>query len=124
MSIKRNSCRISERKRMRILQEKGMSIPQISNAVSVRENIVEEVLSGRWAEAEAVGKKQLSANNEARSVEKENEKINEAAAIAAATVQALKAVESAELSPQQRGAITRRANEAREAAENPAENAA
>ena len=127
MAIKRNSCRVTERSRMIKLSAQGLSIPQISNAVSVHEHIVDEVVSGRWAAAEKLGKAQQSRNDEVRSQAKENEEVTKAAAIAAATVRALKGMEDAdvpkeekaeappaeeELSPQQKGHITRRANAA------------
>lgn len=117
MAIKRHSCRVTERIRMRKLEAQGKSIPQISNATSVHEHIVDEVLSGRWAASEKKGKIQLKLNNERRAKEKDNEAVVQAAAIAAATVTALRAVESAELSPQQRGAITKKANAAKKAEE-------
>jgi hypothetical protein len=110
MAIKRNSCRLSERVRMRVLSEKGYSIPQISNATSVHEHIIDEVLSGRWAAAEKEGKKQVKLNEVSRNEATANEETNKAAAIAAATVRALKSLEAEELSPQQRGANTRKAN--------------
>ena len=125
MAIKRNSCRRTERTRMKKLSAQGLSIPQISNAVSVHEHIINQVLDGAWDAAEKLGKAQQARNDDVRSKAKENEEVNKAAAIAAATVRALKAVESAdvqketqaedtpveeELSPQQRGHLTRRAN--------------
>ena len=89
MAIKRNSCRITERKRMRVLEAKGFSLAQISNAVSVRENIVAQVLDGSWAAAEAVGKKQQAANNKVREGEKQQQKIDDATLVATAVARAL-----------------------------------
>jgi hypothetical protein len=124
MAIKRNSCRISERKRMREMQAQGYSIPQISNAVSVREHIVSDVLSGVWDAGETQQKQDQVASDIARAGAKEQKKIDDAAAIATATAMAIKGLadaEKAELSPQQRGHITRKENAAKaEEAENAA----
>lgn len=133
MAIKRNSCRISERKRMREMQAQGFSIPQISNAVSVREHIVSDVLSGVWDKGEARQKQDQVASDVARAGAKEQKKIDDAAAIATATAMAIKAINDAdkiddaalineepELSPQQRGHITRKENAEKLAAEDAA----
>ncbi len=90
MPIKRNSCRITERTRMRNMAAEGYSIQQISNAVSVHEHIVDEVLSGRWAEAEAVQAQEQRTLDEKREVERSTEKEREAAAMGAAIAAALK----------------------------------
>jgi hypothetical protein len=116
MAIKRNSCRISERKRMREMQAQGYSTPQISNAVSVHEHIVDNVLSGEWAKGETQQKQDQVASDVARAGAEEQKKIDDAAAIATATAMAIKGLadaEKAELSPQQRGHITRKENAAR-----------
>ena len=121
MAIKRHSCRVTERNRMKKLAREGLSVPQISNAVSVHEHVVTRVVSGEWAAEEKKGKAQQRLNDETRALAKENEEVNKAAAIAAATVRALRAVEAddvpqetkaevAEISPQQKAANTRKRN--------------
>ena len=89
MAIKRNSCRTSERKRMRELSAQGYSIPQISNAVSVKEPIVTLVVNGSWAEAEKEGKAQLKANETLRAGAAHQAKIDDAALVATAVAQAI-----------------------------------
>lgn len=89
MAIKRNSCRISERKRMKDLHARGFSIPQISNAVSVHEHIVTQVLDGSWDALEKEGRVQQKKNDAARLEEVEKQKVADAAVVATAVVQAL-----------------------------------
>lgn len=113
MPIKRESCRVTERTRMRKMHSEGFSVGQISNAVSVRENVVEMVVSGQWAEQENAQKADQKSADAAKVQAAKQEKIDDAAAIAAATAKAIRAAESEELSPQQRGAITRKANAAK-----------
>lgn len=127
MAIKRHSCRISERKRMREMQSEGYKVQQISNAVSVHEHIVTDVLDGTWEAAEQAHKKQQKINDEARRLEAENKEQNQAAIVAGAVVTAidnkakedelraqiraeLEAEQEEELSPQKRAAITRKKN--------------
>jgi hypothetical protein len=98
---------------MRNLALAGYSIPQISNATSVRENIVSDVLDGTWDAAEKAQQKEQKAVNAKRKTEKADARVQEAAAIAAATAQALQGagvLPDNELSPQQRAANTRKAN--------------
>lgn len=120
MPIKRNSCRVSERKRMREMHAQGYAVPQISNAVSVREHIVAQVVDGSWAEQEKQGKLQQRANDAARSTAEQDAKAQEAATLGAAIAGALKG-EVDTRSRQQKAADTRRANkEAEEGGEHAA----
>jgi hypothetical protein len=101
MAIKRNSCRISERKKMREMAAQGFSIPQISNQVSVKENVVSDVLDGTWAKAEAKQKKAQKALDAKRADAEENKEVAQAAAIAAATAKAIKDAEKVEAAVEQ-----------------------
>ena len=113
MPIKKDSCRISERKRMKQMAAEGFHPAQISNAVSVKQHLVDSVLDGTWGEQEKQQKldqKQADKNRAEAEARKEAQN-------AAATAAAMKAVlqEEGVLSPQQKAANTRKAN--REAAE-------
>ena len=119
MAIKRRSCRVTERTRMRKMHAEGFDNRQISNATSVVEDIVADVVSGRWAEAEAAQARDQVVADETRAGAAQKQKIEDAAAIATATALALQQAGVAtipspepELSPQQRSANTRRANAA------------
>lgn len=116
MPIKRNSCRITERTRMRQMDAEGYTPEQISNAVSVNLPLVQSVLSGEWAEQERVQKADQVQADADKAGAAEADEIRKAAAIAAATAQAIQAANeiNGDLSPQQRAANTRKAN--REAA--------
>lgn len=116
MAIKRNSCRVTERTRMLRMSAEGYSIPQISNAVSVSENIVTMVVDGTWAEGEKRQKAEQRRLDAARETAAEDRKANEAAVLGKAIASALKEGQD-ELTPQQRGAITRKENAAKKAAQ-------
>ncbi len=141
MSIKRNSCRITERVAMKKMFAAGLSVMQISTKLRVNEPTITEVVEGKWDKSE---KAMTLAAMERNTIElqgkadAESNKIAQIAVAAAAAIaghspvvdkEALRkeieaeiraeiAAESkpAELSPQQRGAITRKANEAAEEA--------
>ena len=90
MPIKKDSCRISERKRMRTMAAEGYSPEQIANAVSVKVHLVEQVLSGEWEKKEkALSKKQQKLDDQRRE-EAATAKQREAAILGEAVARALK----------------------------------
>ena len=89
MPIKRKSCRITERSRMKQMQAEGYSVPQISNALSVHEEIVEQVLDGTWDKGEKRQQAEQAKLNVERRVSAEKEKEREAAALGAAVADGL-----------------------------------
>lgn len=118
MPIKRNSCRVTERTRMRKMSNEGFTIGQISNAVSVRENVVQLVVDGTWDEQEKAQKADQVTSDANRADAARQAKIDDAAAIATATAKAMRmAMQEEELSPQAKGAITKRLKREQEEAE-------
>ena len=93
MPIKKKSCRITERQRMRALHQAGYALPQISNAMSIDAALIERVLSGQWAaeeeDAAALGIIAGKQRAEAKAIS-EKERIAEVAAAAAAAVADIK----------------------------------
>lgn len=138
MSIYRKSCRVTERVMMKKMYAVGQSIDQISTKLRVDETIVTEVVEGKWDSKEKkMALLAMQKNQEALAgkADAESNKIAQIAAAAAAAISgqspvvdpvALRAkieaevraeiagelVPTTELSPQQRGAATRKANAA------------
>ena len=115
MPIKRNSCRVTERTRMRKMSAEGFTVGQIANAVSVREDVVQTVVDGTWEAQEKAQKADQVISDAKRADAGRQQKIDDAAAIAVATAQAIRAAD-AELSPQQKGALTKKLNREQEEA--------
>ena len=138
MSIYRNSCRMTERVTMKKMFAGGHSIKQISTKLRVREEIVTEVVEGKWDSKEKSMALVAMKKNEELMLGKADAESNKIAQIAAAAAAAINgqspvvnqaalraeieaeiraemAQEKApveELTPQQRGAITRKENAA------------
>ncbi len=89
MAIKRDSCRASERITMLQMHEQGFSIGQISNQVSVKEHIVESVISGKWAKEEARLKKVQAKRDEEYRQKAARQKQEDATLMATAIASAL-----------------------------------
>jgi hypothetical protein len=134
MSIYRNSCRITERVQMKKLFSQGYSVKQISTKLRVLEPVVTDVVEGKWDASEKAQTLAAMQNNKDKmlgEVDREANKIAQIAAAAAAAIAgqqkvvdpvALRAeieaqvraemaeAKTPELTPQQRGAITRKEN--------------
>jgi hypothetical protein len=130
MSIYRNSCRQTERVTMKKMFSQGYNLEQISVKLRVAPKIISEVVEGKWDSKEkamtlaAMEKNRIDLIGKA---DAESNKIAQIAAAAAAAINGqspvvdrdalrkeieaeLRAEMAAELSPQQRGANTRKAN--------------
>jgi hypothetical protein len=130
MSIYRNSCRQTERVTMKKMFAQGFNLEQISVKLRVAPHIIGEVVEGKWDSKEKAMALQAMENNRVALLGKADEESSRIAQIAAAAAAAinghspvvdkdalrkeieaeLRAEMAAELSPQQRGANTRKAN--------------
>ena len=94
MPIKKSTCRITERRMMKQKNAAGYSVGQISVEMSIREAVIERVLSGEWDAAEernrVVSKKLQQERKDSAIKSKEDEAIKLGTAIA----QAMKSAES------------------------------
>ena len=151
MSIKRNSCRVTERVTMKKLFAMGVSVKDISTKLRVMEPVISDVIEGNWDKKEKALTLAAMEANTIKLQGKADEDANRIAQIAAAAAAAIQGhapvvdrealrkqieveiraeiaaeatpsiVETVaklggdELSPQQRGALTRKANAEKEA---------
>ena len=84
MPMKKDICRASERTRMLRMQAEGYSPEQISNAVSVKLDMVNRVLSGEFAEQENAAKEEQKRLDKERAEAKQKAEEERDARVAAA----------------------------------------
>lgn len=89
MSIKRTSCRVTERVQMKKLFAMGRSVTRISNQLRVDEETVTEVIEGKWDSKEkamALAAMEKDKNDLLGKADAEATKIAQIAAAAAAAI--------------------------------------